>query len=178
MTARYNVLEQLRRGEPLGPKDRQVHEQGLVSVLCQLHDDLDVAVLAAYGWEDLIPLLTQPAPAPADAANPQGAAAGAGAGEDLILERLVALNAERAAEERRGRVRWLRPEFQNPHGTADTAAVHPETASAPAASPTGATSPADPPVDAARATPVPRPQRRAARLIHPTTEQVRRCAGP
>jgi hypothetical protein len=28
----------------------------------------------------------------------------------------VALNAERAAEERRGLIRWLRPEFQNPQG--------------------------------------------------------------
>ncbi len=33
-----------------------------------------------------------------------------------ILERLVALNAERAEEERNGLVRWLRPEFQNPSG--------------------------------------------------------------
>src|SRR3546814_21052642 len=31
-----------------------------------------------------------------------------------ILERLVALNHARAAEERAGRVRWLRPEFQAP----------------------------------------------------------------
>jgi hypothetical protein len=29
-----------------------------------------------------------------------------------ILERLVALNRERAAEEAAGRVRWLRPEYQ------------------------------------------------------------------
>jgi hypothetical protein len=33
-----------------------------------------------------------------------------------ILERLVALNHERAEEERRGIVRWLRPEFRNPDG--------------------------------------------------------------
>ena len=32
----------------------------------------------------------------------------------MILERLVALNAERAAEEARGVVRWLRPEYQRP----------------------------------------------------------------
>ena len=31
-----------------------------------------------------------------------------------ILERLVALNRERAAEEARGLVRWLRPEYQAP----------------------------------------------------------------
>ena len=33
---------------------------------------------------------------------------------EAILERLVALNTERAAEEARGLVRWLRPEFQHP----------------------------------------------------------------
>jgi hypothetical protein len=32
--------------------------------------------------------------------------------DNEILEKLVALNAERAAEERRGLVRWLRPEYQ------------------------------------------------------------------
>jgi hypothetical protein len=36
--------------------------------------------------------------------------------DEAVLERLVALNAERAAEEKRGLVRWLRPEFQNPQG--------------------------------------------------------------
>ncbi len=34
--------------------------------------------------------------------------------DDSLLERLVALNAERAAEEKKGLIRWLRPEFQNP----------------------------------------------------------------
>ena len=34
--------------------------------------------------------------------------------DEAILERLVALNVERAAEEARGLVRWLRPEFQHP----------------------------------------------------------------
>jgi hypothetical protein len=34
--------------------------------------------------------------------------------DDALLERLVALNAERAAEEQRGVIRWLRPEFQIP----------------------------------------------------------------
>jgi hypothetical protein len=31
-----------------------------------------------------------------------------------IVARLVALNAERAAEERAGHVRWLRPDYQVP----------------------------------------------------------------
>jgi hypothetical protein len=33
-----------------------------------------------------------------------------------VLERLVAPNAERAAKEKRGLIRWLRPAFQNPRG--------------------------------------------------------------
>lgn len=83
-------------------KEKLVHEQSLVSVLRQLHDDLDRAVLEAYGWSDLIALLDDPARAEEL--------------EQSLLERLVALNAERAAEEKQGLVRWLRPEYQNPGG--------------------------------------------------------------
>ncbi len=113
ITGLYNVLERLRRGDPLSAKDRQIHEQGLVSVLGQLHDELDADVLAAYGWEDLAPRLvgrpggTTPRPdKPAEQAE----------AEEELLTRLVALNRERAAEEARGRVRWLRPDFQRPAG--------------------------------------------------------------
>jgi hypothetical protein len=91
ITGMYNVLEKLRSGATLSAKEQRIHEQGIVSVLKQIHDDLDAAVFDAYGW-------------PHDLSDEQ------------ILERLVALNAERAAEERRGLVRWLRPEFQNPSG--------------------------------------------------------------
>lgn len=87
----YNVLEKLRAGETLTKKEQEIHEQGLVSVLKQIHDELDAAVAEAYGW-------------PVDFADEE------------ILERLVALNHERAEEERRGVIRWLRPEFQNPDG--------------------------------------------------------------
>jgi hypothetical protein len=87
----YNVLEKLRKNEELTAWDRQVHEQGLVSVLRQIHDDLDAAVADAYGWPVDLP-------------------------DEEILRRLVALNAERAEEEKRGLIRWLRPEFQNPTG--------------------------------------------------------------
>ena len=45
----YNVLEKLRSGAALTAKDKVVHEQGLVSVLKQIHDDLDAAVAEAYG---------------------------------------------------------------------------------------------------------------------------------
>jgi hypothetical protein len=41
ITDMYNVLEKLRKNEELAPKDHQIHEQGLVSVLRQIHDDLE-----------------------------------------------------------------------------------------------------------------------------------------
>ncbi|MBP7675783.1 MAG: hypothetical protein KBB14_05630 [Thermoanaerobaculia bacterium] len=87
----YNVLEKLRSGEALTAKEKVIHEEGLVSVLMHIHDDLDAAVFEAYGWPTTLT-------------------------DEEILERLVALNAERAEEEKRGLVRWLRPEFQNPEG--------------------------------------------------------------
>ena len=113
LTGMYNVLEKLRSAEPLSPKERAIHEQGLVSVLRQIHDEIDAAVLAAYGWSDLLPLLrvAHGSDAPAEGQARDDAKR---AFDDAVLERLVALNAERAAEEARGLVRWLRPEFQNP----------------------------------------------------------------
>jgi hypothetical protein len=101
LTGMYNVLEKLRTGEALNAKDKLIHTQGLVSVLKSLHDDLDAAVLAAYGWQDLQAPL-------ADQTQPEARAAAV----ETLLERLVALNAKRAAEESAGQVRWLRPDFQ------------------------------------------------------------------
>jgi hypothetical protein len=101
LTGLYNVLDKLRRGEPLNAKDKTLHEQGLVSVLQSLHDELDAAVLQAYGWSDL-------------GAVPWADETARAAWTEALLERLVALNARRAAEEAAGTVRWLRPEFQDP----------------------------------------------------------------
>jgi hypothetical protein len=121
LTGMYNVQEKLRTGEALTDKERVIHEQGLVSVLRQLHDELDEAVLESYGWEDLRPLM-RATNGHRDGSELALADARAALDEQL-LERLVALNAERAAEEARGLVRWLRPEFQNPAGhTAPTQA--------------------------------------------------------
>jgi len=50
LTGLYNVLEKIRTGEKLTDKEKIIHDKGLVSVLKQLHDDLDAAVFAAYGW--------------------------------------------------------------------------------------------------------------------------------
>lgn len=91
LTLTYNVLEKLRNGEALTAKEKVINDHGLVGVLKSLHDELDAAVLQAYGWADLN--------LPADT--------------DTLLVRLVELNAKRAAEEAAGTVRWLRPEFQN-----------------------------------------------------------------
>ena len=88
-TGLYNVLEKLRAGDALTGKEQDIHERGLVSVMKHLHDQIDAAVFDAYGW-------------PRDLAD-----------ED-ILARLVALNQERRAEEAKGLVRWLRPEYQAP----------------------------------------------------------------
>ena len=53
LTGLYNVLDKLRREAPLSASDKTLHEQGLVSVLRTLHDELDAAVMQAYGWSDL-----------------------------------------------------------------------------------------------------------------------------
>lgn len=90
LTKLYNVLERLRAGvapDALDSGERRIFDDGLVLILKELHDAIDVAVAEAYGW-------------PADLPD-----------ED-ILARLVALNKERAAEEKRGHVRWLRPDYQ------------------------------------------------------------------
>ena len=91
LTQMYNVLEKLRAGQAIEGKDKAIYNQGLIGILRDIHDRIDVAVAEAYGW-------------PADLSD------------DEILHRLVDLNRERAAEEARGHIRWLRPEYQNPTG--------------------------------------------------------------
>lgn len=92
LTGLYNVLAALREGRALTAKEKTQHSQGLVGVLRELHDELDAAVLAAYGLPGT-------------------------ASTDDILAHLVQLNTQRAQEEAQGRVRWLRPDFQNPQNS-------------------------------------------------------------
>ncbi len=72
------------------------------------YDELDAAVLAAYG----LPVT---------------------ASTDDILAHLVQLNTQRAAEEAQGRVRWLRPEFQNPQNSLQKQELLPQEQQAPEA---------------------------------------------
>lgn len=96
LTGMYNVLEKLRAGQRIEGKDREIYDQGLIGILKGLHDQIDREVAAAYGWPDSLT-------------------------DDEILHRLVDLNRERAAEEARGLVRWLRPDYQNTQGRAVSA---------------------------------------------------------
>ena len=89
MTGMYNVVEKLRSGEALTTKERAIHEVAACGILRDMHDELDALVAEAYGW-----------PWPME--------------KEEILERLVALHDERVAEEQRGVIRWLRPEYQIP----------------------------------------------------------------
>ena len=89
LTGLYNVMAAIRAGQPLTNSERDVLQAGHVEVLRHLHDRLDAAVAAAYGWPANLPVAE-------------------------IVTRLVALNRERAAEEAAGQVRWLRPAFQAP----------------------------------------------------------------
>lgn len=93
LTAMYNVLEKMRSGEKLSAKERQVHDDGLVSVLRELHRDLDASVAKAYGL-------------------------GASDTAEVVLEAILELNLRRAEEESEGRIRFLRPDFQDPKARA------------------------------------------------------------
>ncbi|HUU24745.1 MAG TPA: type IIL restriction-modification enzyme MmeI [Methyloceanibacter sp.] len=94
LTQMYNVLEKLKAGEVLNEAEELIKDDGLVLILKELHQKLDRLVFEAYGWpEDLT--------------------------DEQILERLVALNKKRAAEEKRGQVRWLRPDYQIPRFGSD-----------------------------------------------------------
>lgn len=121
LTGIYNVLEKLRRNEPLSDKEKTTHDQGLVTLLKQIHDDIDTAVCEAYQVGSFLRndradqdgrFGETPLPCLADRL-----AQGDDELEQSILQFLVDLNHRRAAEEAQGKIRYLRPEFQDPEGT-------------------------------------------------------------
>ena len=112
LTGMYNVLEKLRIGEMLNAKEQAIHQHGLVSILRELHDELDRAVFSAYGWNDLADRLVGQPGATTPLLDKPAEQAEA---EEELLRRLVDLNTQRAEEEEaQGRMRWLRPAWQNP----------------------------------------------------------------
>jgi hypothetical protein len=88
LTKLYKSLDACRAGIPLDKTDKAAWETGLGATLLSLHDDLDRAVFDAYGWQHDVT-------------------------DDQVIKQLVALNAARIAEEKRGVIRWLRPDFQS-----------------------------------------------------------------
>ncbi|MGN6374120.1 MAG: type IIL restriction-modification enzyme MmeI [Sphingomonas sp.] len=89
LTGLYNLREKLVAGAALSEAEQDQRTRGRVDIIAELHDRIDAAVAEAYGW-------------PADLSDEE------------IVARLVALNAERHAEEQQGKVRWLRPDYQIP----------------------------------------------------------------
>ncbi|MHA6723192.1 class I SAM-dependent DNA methyltransferase [Sphingomonas sp. RS2018] len=87
LTTLYNLRDQVASNATLDMVGQDQRRRGRVDVIAELHRQIDAAVLAAYGW-------------PAELTD------------EAMIARLVALNAERADEERRGTVRWLRPDYQ------------------------------------------------------------------
>lgn len=76
LTKLYNALEDLRAGK--APRSADDPAVKFAPRLRHLHDALDAAVLASYGWDDLIPALRT------------------SAGDEELLRRLLALNRARA----------------------------------------------------------------------------------
>ena len=89
LTGLYNVREAILAGRPLSATEADIRDRGLVLILNEHHEAIDVAVAAAYEL-------------PADAED------------ETILAMLVVLNRDRAHEEERGTARWLRPDYQRP----------------------------------------------------------------
>jgi len=115
-TAPGHLLPQGEKGWEKGvasltQTERDIHEAGLISVLKDIHDEIDRATFEAYGWDDLSDrLVGRPGatmPSPHKSKDQEEA-------EEELLTRLVALNLERQEEEKRGHVRWLRPDYQIP----------------------------------------------------------------
>ena len=89
LTQMYNVLEKIKIKDTLDEEDERIKDEGTILILKEIHEKLDRLVCKAYGWSEAL-------------------------SDDEILEKIVALNHERAEEERRGHVHWIRPDYQIP----------------------------------------------------------------
>ena len=97
LTRLYNALEAYYAGRTIdgegearmSAEESSDFQRGSVLALADLHQQIDRLTLGAYGLSN-------------------------DSGTEAILAHLVALNAERVAEEARGEIKWLRPEYQIP----------------------------------------------------------------
>jgi hypothetical protein len=87
MTGLYNARDRLASGEALTDAERSVVDRGLVRLLDHLHRRIDEQTAQAYGW-------------PTDM------------NDEAAVTALAQLNRERAQEESRGVIRFLRPGYQ------------------------------------------------------------------
>ncbi len=94
MTEIYNLRTRQRAGQLKDLLEAERADQARARIVDRLHEQIDAEVAAAYGWADDWKNGNLP---PAE-----------------IVARLVALNAARAAEEKAGTIRWLRPDYQRP----------------------------------------------------------------
>lgn len=88
LTDMYAVMEDILYVVHLDAKKEKISQQGDLKTLLALHQELDKAVAEAYGWPVDLPT-------------------------EELLQRLFDLNQARAEEEKNGKIRWLRPEYQN-----------------------------------------------------------------
>ncbi len=103
MTEIYNLRDRQRAGQLKDQMEVERASAARVGIVNRLHEQIDAEVAAAYGWADD---WKRGDLSPAE-----------------IVTRLVALNASRAAEEKSGTVRWLRPDYQIPRFGAAKAKV-------------------------------------------------------
>lgn len=94
MTELYNLREKVQSDAEMSENERRRATTARAAIVNRLHGQLDEAVADAYGWGE------------------EWRAGTLGLSE--IVARLVALNHERAAEEKTGKVHWLRPDYQIP----------------------------------------------------------------
>jgi len=87
LTGLYNLRDKIAAGEPLDTAEQDQRLRGRIDIIAELHRRIDATTARAYGWPESL-----------DA--------------EAMVARLVALNAERAREERSGTVRWLRSAYQ------------------------------------------------------------------
>lgn len=87
LTGLYNLLAAVRTDQPLSDGEKEMARRARVVILRELHDEIDRLTARAYGWPDE-------------------------QNDAEMLAALIDINSARDVEERLGRLRWLRPDYQ------------------------------------------------------------------